>query len=161
MDFKLSPEDLPSPSEFKAADLTMKPRVGAFWSRVGAFWSRVSKIKTLDGRDRFSTLVKLMYGLMSVPCSNADSESGFSFLRKIHTDQRSNLDQSTIIAFVSMKFNYDDCCHDIRLTSDLLTQCKKATYQSLTALRLKNQSTITLSISPVVSCKAFSSFTVT
>ncbi len=124
LDFQLSPGDLPPPSEYKAADLTLKPRVGAFWSRV-------SETKTLDGRDRFSALVKLMYGLMSVPCSNADSERGFSILRKIHTDQRSNLDQSTIIALMSMKFNCDDCCHDSRLSSELLTRCKKATRQSL------------------------------
>ena len=46
-------------------------------------------------------------------------------------DQRSNLDQSTIIALMSMKFNSDECCHDITVDSKLLTQCKKATRQSL------------------------------
>ena len=113
-DFKLSPEDLPPTSLYKAADLTMKPRVGRFWSEV-------SNIKTLDGRNRFSMLCHLIFGLLSIPCSNADSERGFSILRKIHTDQRSNLDQSTIIALMSMKFNCDDCCYDINLDSDLLT----------------------------------------
>ena len=29
-----------------------------------------------------------------------------------------------------MKFNCDDCCYDINLDSDLLTQCKKATRMS-------------------------------
>ena len=74
-DFKLSPEDLPPTSLYKAADLTMKPRVGRFWSEV-------SNIKTLDGRNRFSMLCH--FGLLSIPCSNADSERGFSILRKIH-----------------------------------------------------------------------------
>ena len=101
-DFKLSPEDLPPTSLYKAADLTMKPRVGRFWSEV-------SNIKTFDGRNRFSMLCHLIFGLLSIPCSNADSERGFSTLRKIHTDQRSNLDQSIIIALMSMKFNCDDC----------------------------------------------------
>jgi hypothetical protein len=46
---------------------------------------------------------------LSIPVSNADSEHSFSMLRKIHTDQRANLDQSTIIALMSMKFNCNDC----------------------------------------------------
>ena len=124
MDFTLSPLDLPSVSEYKAADDTLKPRVGLFWSKVG-------KITTLDGQERFGLLCKLMYGLLSIPCSNADSERGFSILRKIHTDQRSNLDQSTIIAFMSMKFNSDNCCYDIELCEDLLSQCKQATRTAL------------------------------
>lgn len=123
-DLKLSPGDLPSVSVYKAADLEMRPRVGSFWSAVG-------NIKTLEGTDRFILLCKLMFGLLSIPCSNADSERGFSILRKIHTDQRSNLNQATIIALMSMKFNCDDCCHDIRLPSGLLSDCKKATRMSL------------------------------
>ena len=120
MDFTLSPLDLPSVSEYKAADDTLKARVGLFWSKVG-------KIRTLDGQERFGLLCKLMYGLLSIPCSNADSERGFSILRKIHTDQRSNLDQSTIITLMSIKFNSDNCCYDIELCEDLLSQCKHGT----------------------------------
>ena len=123
-DFCLSPADLPPLTEYQAADGTNKPRVGSFWHEVG-------KIKTLEGQERFGKLCTLMYGLLSVPCSNADSERGFSVLRKIHTDQRSNLDQSTIISLMSMKFNTDDCCYDISLSPELLAQCKKATRQSL------------------------------
>ena len=124
LDFKLSPTDLPSLVEYKAANLTKKPRVGKFWSEVDS-------INTLDGKGRFTTLCKLMYGLLSIPCSNADSERGFSMLRKIHTNQRSNLEQSTIVSLMSMKFNCDDCCHDSTFSSELLTQCKKATTVAL------------------------------
>lgn len=67
LDFKLSPTDLPSLVEYKAADLAKKPRAGKFWSEVDS-------INTLDGKGRFTTLCKLMYGLLSIPCSNADSE---------------------------------------------------------------------------------------
>ena len=52
-----------------------------------------------------AALCKLMFGLLTIPGSNADSERGFSMLRKIHTDQRANLDQSTIISLMTMKFN--------------------------------------------------------
>ena len=115
--------DLPSVATYKSADGTMRPHVGAFWYEVG-------RMMTLDGQVRVPSLCKLVAGLLTIPCSNADSERGFSMLRKIHTDQRSNLDQSTIIALMSMKFNCDDC-YDVQLNDELLSQCKSATTLSL------------------------------
>ena len=109
-DFKLSPNDLPTLAKYKAADVVMRPKAGLFWLEVG-------KMTTFEGQLRFNLLHKLMSGLMSIPVSNADSERGFSILRKIHTDQRSNLDQSTI----------DNCCLDIKLPPELFRECKKAT----------------------------------
>ena len=94
-DFKLSPGDLPSIVKYMAADGVMRSQAGPFWSKI--------KMTTLDGQPRFNLLHQLMAGL-SIPVSNADSERGFSMLRKIHTDQRVNLDQSTIIALMGMKF---------------------------------------------------------
>ena len=73
----------------------MEPRTGLFWSEVG-------KMTTLDGQQCFKHLHKLMAGLLSIPVSNADSERGFSMLRKVHTDQRS---KSTLVALMAMKFN--------------------------------------------------------
>lgn len=91
-DFLLSPADIEPPTTYqawepnfnpyRAADKVEKPCLGSFWWRVG-------QMKSLDGEPRFPTLYKLMAGLLSIPCSNADSERGFSILRKIHTDQRS------------------------------------------------------------------------
>ena len=83
------------------------------------FWSKV-------GEPRFGLLFKLMSGLLSIPCSNADSERGFSMLRKIHTDQQASLDQSTIVALMCTKMN-SECCTDVTFDSELLTKCKKAT----------------------------------
>jgi hypothetical protein len=97
--------DLPSIVKYKAAGGVMR-------AKAGLFWSEVNKMTTLDGQPRFKLLHQLMAGLLSIPVSNADSECGFSMLRKIHTDQRANLDQSTIIALMGMKFN---------------SACKKAT----------------------------------
>jgi hypothetical protein len=112
------PKDLPSIDEYHAADGFSKSCAGTFWSKLG-------KMKTLEGQERFGTLCKLMYGLLMIPCLNANSERDFSILRKIHTDQRSNLDQSTITALMSMKFNSYYCCHDAKFDNALLTQCKK------------------------------------
>ena len=123
MDFKLSPADHPPVSTYKSAT-GEKPRAGAFWCEVG-------KIKTLDSELRFPSLARLMAGLLSIPASNADSERGFSILRKIHTDQRPSLKQSTIISLMAIKFNSEECCHDTTFSDDLLTKCKKATLLSL------------------------------
>ena len=90
-DFLLSQDDIEQPStyqawepnfsEYRHADKIEKARAGSFCWKVG-------QMKSLDGEPRFPTLFKLMAGLLSIPCSNADAERGFSVLRKIHTDQR-------------------------------------------------------------------------
>ncbi|SMN12557.1 hypothetical protein SPBRAN_1766 [uncultured Candidatus Thioglobus sp.] len=123
MDFTLSPMDHPSLSTYKSAT-GEKPRAGVFWHEV-------SKIRALDGVRRFPSLTNLMAGLLSIPSSNADSERGFSILRKIHTDQRGSLKQSTIISLMTMKFNCDECCYETKFTEELLSKCKKATSISL------------------------------
>lgn len=120
MDFKLSPVDHPPVSTYKSATNDDKPQAGLFWNEV-------SKIKTYDGELRFPFLVKLMAGLLTIPSSNADSERGFSILRRIHTDQRPSLKQSTIISLMAIKFNSEECCYDTTFTEELLTKCKKAT----------------------------------
>ena len=89
---------------------------------AGSFWWVVGKIKTLSGEPRSSKLHQLMAGLLTIPCSNADAERGFSVLRKVHTDQ--SLSQSTIITLMSIKMNNSDCCIDTELSDDLLTKCK-------------------------------------
>ena len=119
-DFQLSQADLPSLCMYKAGDGSEKPRSGLFWSKIG-------EMKKFDGEPRFGLLFKLMSGLLSIPCSNADSERGFSMLRKIHTDQRASLDQSTIVALMCTKMNSNECCTDVTFDSELLTKCKKAT----------------------------------
>ena len=43
-------------------------------------------MRTFDGEMRLPLLVSLITRLISIPSSNADSERGFSILRKIHTD---------------------------------------------------------------------------
>ena len=126
LDFTLSPTDLPTQTEYSAADKSKKPCIGKYW------WE-VSKIVTLHGQPRFPLLFKLMAGLLTIPASNADSERGFSMLRKIHTDQRSNLNQSTIIALMSLKLNSDSCCYNSELSEDLLKCCKKATNKFLSS----------------------------
>ncbi len=72
-----------------------------------------------------------MVGLLSIPCSNADAERGFSVLRKVHTDQRASLSHETIVHLFSIKLNDTSCCFDTELSEELITRCKKATRLSL------------------------------
>ncbi len=87
-EFCLSTSEHPEIKKYKGVDKVWRPRAGTFW------WE-VSKIKTLNVEDRFPLLGKLMAGLLSIPAPNADSERGFSILRKIHTEQRPSLKQDT------------------------------------------------------------------
>ena len=75
----------PSFNPHRTAEKVEKPRAGSFW------W-KVCQMKTMDDKKRFPLLFKLMSGLLPIPCSGADSEIRFSVLRKVHTDQRSNLE---------------------------------------------------------------------
>ena len=84
----------------------------------------------MDGEARFGRLYQLISGLLCIPSSNADAERGFSVLRKVHTDERSSLNQSSLIHLMSIKYNHS-CCHDTELSDELVTKCKKATSLSL------------------------------
>ena len=124
MDYTLSPDDLPTPLTYNTVGHTKKECAGPYWWEVG-------KMTTLSGETRFPNLYKLMAGLLCIPCSNADAERGFSILRKVHTDQRASLNQSTIVHLMSVKFNNSSCCIDTELPEELITKCKKATSLSL------------------------------
>lgn len=125
MDIKLSPTELPPIDTYKSATGDDKPRPGLFWNEV-------SKMRTFEGELRFPHMVRLMLGLMTIPSSNADSERGFSLLRRIHTDQRPTLKQPSLNALMAIKFNSEQCCHDTIFSEQLLSSCKKATVAALT-----------------------------
>ena len=118
MDFILLPGDLPDMSldtyNYKSATGDKKPRAEMFWNDV-------SKLRTLDGEQRFPSLCRLMAGLLSIPISNAEV---FSMLRKIHTDQRPTLKPSTIAALMTIKFNSEKCCYDTHFSPELLAMQK-------------------------------------
>ena len=120
MGFTLSPADHPVVDTYKSATGVPKSKAGVFWLEVG-------KIMTLEGEPRFPSLARLMAGLLSISCSNANSERGFSILWKIHTDQRPTLKQSTINSLMAVKFNSEEFCFDRSFSQELLTACKKAT----------------------------------
>ena len=114
-------------SSFELPEIKMYDCEGVQWPRCGPFWFSLSKMKTMLYEPRFPTFTKLMFGLLCIPASNVEAECGFSMLRKIHTDNRSSLAQSTIISLMAVKMNSEECCLDVKLSSELLKYCKQAT----------------------------------
>ena len=92
----------------------MTPWAGLFWNKVG----RITTLAIWHTTILFF-LHKVMSVLLSIPVSNADSEWGFSILKKLHTDQRANLKQDSIMVLMTMNFNCKDCCLNIKLFQDL------------------------------------------
>ncbi len=86
-DFFLSPQDLtPLISTYRACEPSFNPHHAAEKiekAYAGSFWWKVGQMKTLDDKEHFPLLFKLMAGLLSIPSSNADSES-FSLEENTH-----------------------------------------------------------------------------
>lgn len=85
---------------------------------IGNYWSQAET--------QFPKLAALMKALLCIPHSNAQSERVFSMLKKIRTDQRSDLCKDSINSLLTVKQNSSTCCHDTELSKELLVKCKRA-----------------------------------
>ena len=85
---------------------------------IAKFWS--------SQRSSYPALSKLMCTVVCVPHSNASSERVFSMLKKIYTEQRSELCSDTINSLLSIKMNIDTCCYNTELSPPLLRKLKRA-----------------------------------
>jgi len=65
-----------------------------------------------------------MTSLLINPVSNADSERGFSILRKLETKLKP---RKFLTALMVIKFKSLQCCYEATFTKELLIECKKAT----------------------------------
>lgn len=90
--------------------------------RIDRFWG-------LLGKDmRFSELTRLMKALLCIPHSNASSERVFSMVRKIVTENRMLLDNSTVCALLSCKINHTGQAYKYTPSQKVLRNAKSATY---------------------------------
>lgn len=94
-------------------------------SNIPAFWKTASK--------SYPTLSIVMQAVICIPHSNATSERVFSMLKKIYTEQRSELCNESITNLLAVKMNTDTCCHDASLEKPLLRKLKQAAMQYNTA----------------------------
>ena len=80
---------------------------------VCAYWQHIGRMTTLDGAARFPNLSRLAKCVLTLPVSNAETERVFSIVRKIVTDYRTQMDQSTLCALISCKLNNDSKCFEL------------------------------------------------
>jgi hypothetical protein len=113
MEFQITPAlELPSFSEGTRPDV--------FWGEVTAMRNRITNTP------RFPLLSKIVRAMMTIPNSNADCERIFSMVKKIQTDTRSSLENSTLCALLTVKVNNSQQCHVLKPSKDLLKTAKKA-----------------------------------
>ena len=90
-------------------------------SNIEQFWGEMGNLDDIfSGTKRFDVLSKLAKTLLVLQNSNADSERGFSIIKKIHTEFRSDLNNDTICGLLSCKFNQNQCCYEYQPSHDLL-----------------------------------------
>lgn len=89
---------------------------------VDRFWALVGK------DDRFTNLGKLMMALLCIPHSNASSERAFSMVRKIVTENRTRMDNSTLCSLLSCKINFTAPAHTYVPSTSVLQAAKHCTY---------------------------------
>ncbi|XP_060762129.1 uncharacterized protein LOC132871711 [Neoarius graeffei] len=95
--------------------------------KVDRFWGLLGK------QQCFSEIARLMKALLCIPHSNASSERTFSMVRKITTENRSSLSNSTLCSFLSCKINYTKPAHKYAPSKNVLKAAKSATYLYLHA----------------------------
>ena len=120
LDYKLSAQ-----SEFPELDREGKECIENH--QICSYWQCVGELKTLCGAARFPHLSRLSKCLLALPVSNAETERIFSIVRKIVTDYRSQMDQSTLCALISCKVNNDTVCFQLDTPTSLLKEAKSAT----------------------------------
>lgn len=96
-------------------------------TRTDIFWGEVIAMKNrITNTPRFPLMVRIVKAVMTIPNSSAECERIFSIMKKIHTDTRSNLDNSTLRALLTVKVNNTQLCHPFKPSKDILKTAKKA-----------------------------------
>lgn len=96
-------------------------------TRVDSYWAAVSAMTNkFTGTARFPLLTRVTRAMCCIPNSNADCERVFSMVKKIHTEHRASLDNSTLCDLLTTKINSDCACFQLKPDKDLLKTAKKA-----------------------------------
>ena len=98
IDFQMAEED----------NLPTKMNVDSFWASMHQLASAMPM---------YPNLLTLVIALLSLPASNSDSECCFSMVQKIDSQERSQLEYTTVAANLSMKLNIDNYCQTPARTS--------------------------------------------
>lgn len=102
---------------------------------VDHFWAAMSDVRSVADSEmyRFQYLSQLAKTLLVLPHSNADPERLFSMVRKVETEERRNLDATTVQDLLAVKINNDKPCYMSKtlIDKDMLTSARSATMKHL------------------------------
>ena len=116
--------------DFQTAPSPPLPKFDREKSRVDEFWGTVSSMCShVTGAKIYPLLGRVTQAVLTIPNSNADCERVFSMVKKIQTENRSELAGETVAALLSCKLNHDSKCFEFQPNSEMLTLAKNATMQ--------------------------------
>ena len=97
--------------------------------RLDEYWGQVNLVTNKSKKDpRFPLLSRLATAMLTIPNSNSDCERVFSMVRKIQTEYRSDMDNSTLCSLLCAKINAKETCYQFQPSKALLRAAKCATY---------------------------------
>ena len=122
--------------DYRASPLEELPGFNIEETRaIDHFWRAMANVTSITNLEvyRFGTLSSFAQILLILPHSNADPERLFSMVRKIETEERRQLDPSTVCDLLSVKINNDQPCYLNKhlINGTMLEKAKKATMESL------------------------------
>lgn len=92
--------------------------------------ARIDRVWAMLGRDgRFQTLVHLMKALLCVAHSKASSERVFSMVRKMVTQNRTRMDNSTHNSLLPSKLNFTGAAHTCAASRGVLLAAKHCSFK--------------------------------
>ena len=91
-------------------------------TNVDLFWAAMHNVTEVGGAaPTYSHLLTLVRALLALPASNADSERCLSMVRKIDTEERTQLQRSTVGSLLTLKLNVDEECYEYEPPMELLS----------------------------------------
>ncbi|CAC5378250.1 unnamed protein product [Mytilus coruscus] len=95
-------------------------KVDSYWAAVLAMTNKITRTA------RFPLLTRVTRAMCCIPNSIADCEKVFSMVKKIHTEHKSSLNNSTLCDLLTTKINSDRACYQLKPDQYLLKTEKKA-----------------------------------
>lgn len=101
------------------------------YERIDVTWNAISKMKNSADELKYDKLSRIMFAVLSLSHSNADSERILSQVRKNKNECLSDMKTSTLSNFLSHKVfcqAQGENCISFKFDDKLLKKCQSATY---------------------------------
>ena len=118
--------------EYEEFKITPKANLPKYITNEGTLDDYLGQVNLMTNKvtkdPRFPLLSRLATAMLTIPNSNADCESIFSMVRKMQTDYRSDMDNSTLCSLLCAKINAKETCYQFQPSKALLRAAMCATY---------------------------------